>query len=116
MEPLDQLEQNLQTYLNEFCKLAEELGTADDYYKNGNAEKHVTHTDRASQLVHLKREMIGIVQQLSFLDKTEDELFSEMKTWENLNKQSIERAKVTHQALEGVETAIEQAVKQLQQS
>ena len=103
MEKVDELEAELQSYIDNFTKLAEALNTG----------KEAPNENIASQLVDSKNKMIGLVQGMDFLDKGEENLMKDVRAWEELNKQSIRRAQKVDKELEGVEKAINNALESL---
>ena len=103
MEKVDLLEKELQTYIDNFTQLAQMINM------NQSGQPEIL----AHQLVESKNKMIEMVHQMPFLDKGADALAKEVKAWEELNKNSIERSLKVDRELEQVEQAIHKALESL---
>jgi hypothetical protein len=68
----------------------------------------------ATNMASRKQQMIAAIQSLTFLDRSESDLLTDLKAWESLAKQAIDRQQAADLSLEKAETAIRQALIELQ--
>lgn len=99
---IDLLESLLQRHVDDLTMLTGAVVNGDDVDKI------------ASDMAARKHDMIGLVQNLAFLDKQESDLMADLKAWEHLAKQAIDRHRKVDQSIEGIEASIKQAINDLQ--
>lgn len=99
---IDRLEMLLQHHVDDLTKLTAAVIEGKDV------------DEIAGEMAQRKNEMIGLVQGLEFLDKTESDLMADLKAWEDLAKQAITRHQKADTTLEHIETSIKQAISDLQ--
>jgi hypothetical protein len=105
MEQVDELELKLQAYMNSFCQIVEGII---------EPTQPIDLTAKANELQHYKKQMIGLVNEMTFVDKPPEQLYREMKAYEEINKNSIRRVQHVDRQLEIIKNTIQQSIDELQ--
>jgi hypothetical protein len=103
-EGVDRVEELLQAYADELTLLAQGLAGLDT---------KADLDELASGLQRKKNEMVAAVQSLAYLDSTSETLLEDLKAWEGLAKQAVNRSQAADKAVHQAETAIKQAIEEL---
>jgi hypothetical protein len=105
MEQVDELELKLQDYMNNFCQIVEGII---------EPTQPIDLASKANELQLCKKQMIGLLNEMTFVDKPPELLYKELKAYEEINKNSIRRAQHVDRQLEIIKNTVQQSIDELQ--
>lgn len=101
-EKINSLEEQLQSYMNEFSTLVS---------SSINAEQENRDVGQiASSLKDSHQKMVAIVKGMKFLDQTEGELYQKVQAFEAKNEQSTKRMNLIDQRINDISLRVEDSL------